>query len=198
MEIHDLIFLAVGGDCVDEGSMKFIVAQCDAMPNNKGKHRVSHCADAAIYSSRRKKSNTCRCVCVCGGNTCFDSKPKHFLFLFFFLNFEFNLLHCRNLKSPRKLSKENDKERPPFRTVATAAVPKVNKKALMKAKILDATRRALLAQRIGNVATQTEPRTILVRDQCIDAQRDLIKTCDKSFETDGELTIRKENPTGCK
>lgn len=107
-------------------------------------------------------------------------------------------------KSTRKLSKENtkettekEKERPPWRTVITAAPQKVNKNALLKAKILDATRRALLAQKICHIGIQTEPTTTLVREQSIDVQKDLIRKMDKSMDTDGVITIRRECPQGC-
>lgn len=91
-----------------------------------------------------------------------------------------------------------EKERPPWRTVLTAPAAKVNKNALLKAKILDATRRALLAQRISHVGTQTEDnRAILMRDKSSDVQKDLIQMVDKSEDTDGTITIRKDRPGGC-
>lgn len=106
-------------------------------------------------------------------------------------------------KSGRKLSKEStketiEKERPPWRTVIAATPPKVNKNALLKAKILDATRRALLAQKICHIGIQTEPSTTLLREQSIDVQKDLIRKMDKSMDTDGVVTIRRECPRGCK
>lgn len=77
---------------------------------------------------------------------------------------------------------------------------KVNKNALLKAKILDATRRALLAQRINHIGTQTEnpySTTIAVREQQTDIQKDLIGLEDKSMETEGAVTMRQECPGGC-
>lgn len=90
-----------------------------------------------------------------------------------------------------------EKERPPWRTVITAAPQKVNKNALLKAKILDATRRALLAQRICHIGVQTEPTTTLMREQSIGVQNDLIRKVDKSMDTDGVVMIRRECPRGC-
>ncbi|KAG4068361.1 hypothetical protein HA402_007881 [Bradysia odoriphaga] len=51
---------------------------------------------------------------------------------------------------------------------------------MLKAKILDATRRALLSQRIAHIWTQTDP----------------IPTKEKQVETDGSVTIKKESPGG--
>lgn len=77
---------------------------------------------------------------------------------------------------------------------------KVNKNALLKAKILDATRRALLAQRINHMGTQTEhpfSTTMLMREKQTDIQSDLIGLTDASMETDGAVTLRQECPGGC-
>lgn len=103
-------------------------------------------------------------------------------------------------KSSRKSSRasiEKD-ERPPWRTVIIAPPQKVNKNALLKAKILDATRRALLAQKINHVATQTDAHATLMREKSIGVQKDLIQMLDKSEHTDGTVTIRKDRPGGCK
>lgn len=75
---------------------------------------------------------------------------------------------------------------------------KVNKNALLKAKILDATRRALLAQKINHIGTQTDAYATLMREKAIDVQKDLIQMLDKSADTDGTITIRKDRPGGCK
>lgn len=97
-------------------------------------------------------------------------------------------------------SKEVDEsKRPPWRSVANPTPIKVNKNALLKAKILDATRRALLAQRINHISTQTDQpysTTMLMRDQETDIQKDLIGLEDKSMETDGAVTLRQECPGG--
>lgn len=102
------------------------------------------------------------------------------------------------LKQP---GKDNDKEppRPPWRSVAAVTPIKVNKNALLKAKILDATRRALLAQRITHTGTQTDPfkLAVLMREKQTDIQKDLIGLEDKSMETDGAVTLRQECPGGC-
>lgn len=63
---------------------------------------------------------------------------------------------------------------------------------------MDATRRALLLQRISHAATQTESGTILMREKSIDVQKDLIQMVDKSEDTDGAITIRRDRPGGCK
>lgn len=106
---------------------------------------------------------------------------------------------CRPVssKSSRKSSKELEKERPPWRTVIIAPPSKVNKNALLKAKILDATRRALLAQKINHVGTQTDAYATLLREKSIGVQKDLIEMLDKSADTDGTITIRKDRPGGC-
>lgn len=98
-------------------------------------------------------------------------------------------------KSSRKSSKE---ERPPWRTVIIAPPQKVNKNALLKAKILDATRRALLAQKINHVATQTDAYATMLRERATGVQKDLILMLDKSADTDGTVTIRKDRPGGSK
>lgn len=116
----------------------------------------------------------------------------------------YHFFYSRSATKPgRKLSKDStketiEKERPPWRTVIAATQPKVNKNALLKAKILDATRRALLAQKICHIGIQTEPSTTLVREQSIGVQKDLIRKIDKSMDTDGVVTIRRECPRGCK
>lgn len=125
--------------------------------------------------------------------------------LHFFKNvylFDSSFAYRMATKSSRKSSRENtkeliEKERPPWRTVIMAAPQKVNKNALLKAKILDATRRALLAQKICHIGVQTEPSTTLVREQSIDVQKDLIRKMDKAMDTDGVITIRRECPRGC-
>lgn len=90
-----------------------------------------------------------------------------------------------------------EKERPPWQMVITAPPRKVNKNALLKAKILDATRRALLAQKICHIGIQTEPTTSFVREKSIDTY-DLIRKNDKAVDTDGVITIRRQCPRGCK
>ncbi|XP_055322630.1 uncharacterized protein LOC129578312 [Sitodiplosis mosellana] len=99
------------------------------------------------------------------------------------------------VKSSRKSSKA-DVERPPWRAVLIAPPQKVNKNALLKAKILDATRRALLAQKINHVATQTDAYATLLREKAIGVQKDLIRMVDKAEHTDGTITIRKDRPGG--
>lgn len=90
-----------------------------------------------------------------------------------------------------------DKDRPPWRTVVTAPPSKANKSAILKARILDATRRALLAQRISHIGTQTDDeRATLLREKAIDVQTDLIETHDKAADTDGTVTIRRDRPGG--
>lgn len=61
---------------------------------------------------------------------------------------------------------------------------------------MDATRRALLAQRISHVGTQTDSGAILMREKAIEVQKDLIKMLDKSEDTDGAITIRRDRPGG--
>lgn len=99
----------------------------------------------------------------------------------------------------KEVKEGKEPERPPWRSVANVTPIKVNKNALLKAKILDATRRALLAQRITHMATQTDPifTTVLLREKQTDIQKDLIGLEDKGMETDGAVMIRQEYPGGC-
>lgn len=69
---------------------------------------------------------------------------------------------------------------------------------MLKAKILDATRRALLAQKINHVATQTDAYATMLREKSTGVQDDLIVMLDKCEATDGTITIRKDRPGGCK
>lgn len=69
---------------------------------------------------------------------------------------------------------------------------------MLKAKILDATRRALLAQKINHIATQTDAYATMLREKATGVQKDLILMHDKSADTDGTITIRKDRPGGCK
>lgn len=114
----------------------------------------------------------------------------YFVTVFFFFN--------RSASKSNRKSKDAEKQRPPWRTVIIAPPQKVNKNALLKAKILDATRRALLAQKINHVATQTDAYATLLREKAIGVQKDLILMHDKSEDTDGTITIRKDRPGGCK
>lgn len=98
----------------------------------------------------------------------------------------------------KKQSKETEKERPPWRSATTSTQPEAKRKTLLRAKILDATRRALLAQRISHVGTQTESSAVLMREKSIDVQKDLIQMVDKSEDTDGAITIRRDDLSGCK
>lgn len=97
----------------------------------------------------------------------------------------------------KKTTKETEKERPPWRSAVTTSASKPNKNALLKAKILDATRRALLAQRITHIGTQTESTATLLREKSIGVQNDLILMLDKCEDTDGQITIRNDRPGGC-
>lgn len=108
-----------------------------------------------------------------------------------------NNLCFRYRSKPKKSTKGTEKERPPWRSVATNVLPPANKNALLKAKILDATRRALLAQRISHTGTQTDSGAILLREKSIGVQKDLIQMVDKSEDTDGAITIRRDRPGGC-
>lgn len=113
--------------------------------------------------------------------------------------FYFTLSPISYRNTPRSNRKQSvQHERPPWRTVITAPVDKkVNKNALLKAKLLDATRRALLAQRICHVGTQTDT-VVILREKAIGVQKDLIRMVDKCEDTDGTITIRRDRPGGCK
>lgn len=62
---------------------------------------------------------------------------------------------------------------------------------------MDATRRALLAQKINHIATQTDAHATILREKATGVQNDLILMLDKSADTDGTITIRKDRPGGC-
>lgn len=105
---------------------------------------------------------------------------------------------CRSLKTVvRKPGKEPEKERPPWRSAVATQISKANKSALLKAKILDASRRALLAQKRCHVAVQTKTSAKLMWEKGTDVQKDLIAMIDRAVETDGSVSFRKDIPGRC-
>lgn len=94
------------------------------------------------------------------------------------------------------VKKPKEIERPPWRSTAT--VPKVDKNALLKAKLLDASRRAIKASKQSNISTQTDPIPVkLMKEASIEIQNDLILMCDQECLTDGTITV-KDSSGNCK
>ncbi|KAH8407223.1 hypothetical protein KR222_010898 [Zaprionus bogoriensis] len=87
--------------------------------------------------------------------------------------------------------KENEAKRPPWRAVSVSTLAKPDKNALLRAKLLDASRR-LRAGKV-NVALQTDfVPTKLMKEACIGPQYDLILLKDAGVLTDGQYSIKKD------
>ncbi|ALC46850.1 CG42633, partial [Drosophila busckii] len=87
--------------------------------------------------------------------------------------------------------KENESKRPPWRAVSVSTLPKPDKNALLRAKLLDASRRLRAGK--SNVAIQTDfVPTKLMKEASIGAQIDLILFKDVGILTDGQYSKRKD------
>ncbi|XP_034475552.1 uncharacterized protein LOC117782641 [Drosophila innubila] len=87
--------------------------------------------------------------------------------------------------------KENEAKRPPWRAVSVSTLAKPDKNAMLRAKLLDASRR-LRAGKV-NVAAQTDfIPTKLMKEACIGPQYDLILFKDAGILTDGQYSIKKD------
>ncbi|GAB0097695.1 hypothetical protein DMENIID0001_133610 [Sergentomyia squamirostris] len=94
----------------------------------------------------------------------------------------------------KKDTKDAEKERPPWRATAKP-IKEPNTNALLKAKLLDASRRALRAMKINSVSCQTDFQpTVLMKEVGICAQKDLIHQRDVGILTDGTITVRNIPP----
>lgn len=108
------------------------------------------------------------------------------------MNKLFNLDLFRVTKNWKKL-KEN--ERPPWSGVSVSTLPKPNKQALQKARLLDATRR--LRDKKSSTSVQTEEVAIKVtKDETTMVDDDLILMVDKANITDGSIVLT-ENTGQC-
>ncbi|XP_055905512.1 uncharacterized protein LOC129941001 isoform X2 [Eupeodes corollae] len=97
------------------------------------------------------------------------------------------------VKSWKRLKDDGDKKRPPWKSVSVSTLPKADKNALLRAKLLDASRRLRLSKL--SIAIQVDlPIYKPSRTIGIPVQSDLIPKRDVSILTDGSITIKKEGP----
>ncbi|KAH8311219.1 hypothetical protein KR044_005015 [Drosophila immigrans] len=87
--------------------------------------------------------------------------------------------------------KESEAKRPPWRAVSVSTLSKPDKNALLRAKLLDASRRLRAGK--ANVALQTDfVPTKLLKEASIGPQYDLILYKDVGILTDGQYSIKKD------
>ncbi|XP_062127246.1 uncharacterized protein LOC133839634 [Drosophila sulfurigaster albostrigata] len=87
--------------------------------------------------------------------------------------------------------KENEAKRPPWRAVSVSTLAKPDKNALLRAKLLDASRRLRAGK--ASVALQTDfVPTKLLKEASIGPQYDLILYKDVGILTDGQYSIKKD------
>ncbi|XP_017133727.1 uncharacterized protein LOC108150214 [Drosophila elegans] len=87
--------------------------------------------------------------------------------------------------------KENEAKRPPWRAVSVSTLPKPDKSALLRAKLLDASRRLRAGK--ANVALQTDfVPTKLMKEVSFGVQEDLILHKDIGILTDGQYSKKKD------
>ncbi|XP_032578906.1 uncharacterized protein LOC116801747 [Drosophila sechellia] len=87
--------------------------------------------------------------------------------------------------------KENEAKRPPWRAVSVSTLTKPDKSALLRAKLLDASRRLRAGK--ANVALQTDfVPTKLMKEVSFGVQKDLILLKDVGILTDGQYSKKKD------
>ncbi|XP_017083522.1 uncharacterized protein LOC108116243 [Drosophila eugracilis] len=87
--------------------------------------------------------------------------------------------------------KENEAKRPPWRAVSVSTLTKPDKSALLRAKLLDASRRLRAGK--ANVALQTDfVPTKLMKEASFGVQKDLILSKDIGILTDGQYSKKKD------
>ncbi|XP_017057434.1 uncharacterized protein LOC108098804 [Drosophila ficusphila] len=87
--------------------------------------------------------------------------------------------------------KENEAKRPPWRAVSVSTLTKPDKSALLRAKLLDASRRLRAGK--ANVALQTDfVPTKLMKEASFGVQKDLILHKDIGILTDGQYSKKKD------
>ncbi|XP_016990011.1 uncharacterized protein LOC108052180 [Drosophila rhopaloa] len=87
--------------------------------------------------------------------------------------------------------KENEAKRPPWRAVSVSTLTKPDKSALLRAKLLDASRRLRAGK--ANVALQTDfVPTKLMKEASFGVQEDLILHKDIGILTDGQYSKKKD------
>ncbi|XP_030564313.1 uncharacterized protein LOC115765077 [Drosophila novamexicana] len=88
--------------------------------------------------------------------------------------------------------KENETKRPPWRAVSVSTLSKPDKNALLRAKLLDASRRLRAGK--TNVALQTDfIPTKVMKEAVTGVQDDMILFKDIGILTDGQYSIKKDN-----
>ncbi|XP_050337624.1 uncharacterized protein LOC126763902 isoform X2 [Bactrocera neohumeralis] len=88
--------------------------------------------------------------------------------------------------------KEGETKRPPWRAVSVSTLPKPDKNAILKAKLLDASRRLRAGKTSIGLQTYLEP-TKLLRDVNLGIQKDLLLFKDTEIQTDGFYTKKTNN-----
>ncbi|EDW83982.2 uncharacterized protein Dwil_GK13392 [Drosophila willistoni] len=87
--------------------------------------------------------------------------------------------------------KETEAKRPPWRAVSVSTLSKPDKNALLRAKLLDASRRLRAGK--ANVALQTDiVPTKLMKEKSLGAQSDLILYKEIGILTDGQYSKKKD------
>lgn len=94
----------------------------------------------------------------------------------------------------KDMKEPEPRERPPWRATAKP-IKEPNTNALLKAKLLDASRRALRAMKANSVSCQTDFQpTIVMKEVGFNVQTDLVGQRDVGILTDGTVTIRNIPP----
>ncbi|XP_053970013.1 uncharacterized protein LOC128871887 [Anastrepha ludens] len=88
--------------------------------------------------------------------------------------------------------KDEEAKRPPWRAVSVSTLPKPDKNALLRAKLLDASRRLRAGRTSIGLQTNLEP-TKLLRDVNLGAQTDLVFLKHKGVLTDGFYTKKTDD-----
>ncbi|KAH8256316.1 hypothetical protein KR032_000639 [Drosophila birchii] len=97
----------------------------------------------------------------------------------------------KDLAADKEKEKDNEAKRPPWRAVSVSTLTKPDKSALLRAKLLDASRRLRAGK--ANVALQTDfVPTKLMKEASFGVQKDLILRKDIGILTDGQLSKRKD------
>ncbi|KAH8293506.1 hypothetical protein KR054_001141 [Drosophila jambulina] len=97
----------------------------------------------------------------------------------------------KDLAADKEKEKDNEAKRPPWRAVSVSTLTKPDKSALLRAKLLDASRRLRAGK--ANVALQTDfVPTKLMKEASFGVQKDLILHRDIGILTDGQLSKKKD------
>uniref|UniRef100_A0A1A9WV76 Uncharacterized protein n=1 Tax=Glossina brevipalpis TaxID=37001 RepID=A0A1A9WV76_9MUSC len=96
----------------------------------------------------------------------------------------------KRMKDPNN-DKDAESKRPPWRAVSISTLPKPDKNAILRAKLLDASRRLRASKLAVGVQTDTVP-TVIMKDVGIGAQTDLILYKEIGLLTDGFYSKRRD------